>query len=77
MVLRKLDRLFATYELTQLVTLVYLVVDSDRGELRVINAGHPPPVVLRADGRVDQLPFADGAPSASRLARGLASHSPG
>ncbi len=61
-VLRKLDRLFATYELTQLVTLVYLVVDSDRGELRVINAGHPPPVVLRADGTVDQLPYADGAP---------------
>ena len=34
----------------QLVTLVYLVVDPARDELVVANAGHPPPVLLRADG---------------------------
>ena len=28
------------------------------------NAGHPPPVVLRADGSTVQLPAADGAPLA-------------
>lgn len=61
-VLGKLDQLFSTYEMAQLVTLVYLLVDPERGELQLINAGHPPPVVLHADGTVDQLPYADGAP---------------
>lgn len=62
-VLARLDLLFATYAMThQLVTLVYLVVDPQRHELTVANAGHPPPVVLRRDGGVEQLPTAVGAP---------------
>jgi len=61
-VLGRLDRLFETYDLTQLVTLIYLVVDTVTGELRAMNAGHPPPVVIRGDGSVEQLPYADGAP---------------
>ena len=28
----------------------------------VTNAGHPPPVLLRADGSTEQLPIADGVP---------------
>ncbi len=61
-VLRKLDQLFSTYEMTQLVTLVYLVADPARDELALANAGHPPPVVLRSDGTTEQLPSASGAP---------------
>lgn len=61
-VLGKLDRLFQTYGVTQLVTLVYLVIDPERQTLTLINAGHPPPVILRGGGACDQLPFADGAP---------------
>ncbi len=61
-VLPQLDRLFTTYGVTQLVTMVYLVLDPARGELTMANAGHPPPVVLRADGRVEQLPSVTGAP---------------
>jgi serine phosphatase RsbU (regulator of sigma subunit) len=61
-VLHKLDRLFATYGMSQLVTLVYAVVDAARDELVLVNAGHPPPVVLRGDGVAEQLPTADGPP---------------
>jgi len=61
-VLSKLDLLFRTYALHQLVTLVYGVVDPLSDEMVVVNAGHPPPVVLRRDGAVEQLPSADGPP---------------
>ncbi len=61
-VLHKLDVLFTTYGITQLVTMVYLVADPERGQLVLANAGHPPPVVLRADGSAEQLPLAEGAP---------------
>ncbi len=61
-VLRQLDLLFTTYSMTQLVTMVYMVLDPSRNEMVAVNAGHPPPVVLRADGRTAQLPLANGAP---------------
>lgn len=61
-VLGKLDLLFATYDMAQLVTLVYGIADPGRDELVLINAGHPPPVVLRADGVAEQLPSAEGPP---------------
>ena len=54
--------MFAQYPTDQLVTLVYLVADPARDELVVANAGHPPPVLLRADRRTEQLPLADGGP---------------
>lgn len=61
-VLANLDQMYAQFPTEQLVTLVYLVADPARDELVVANAGHPPPVVLRRDGSVEQLPLADGAP---------------
>jgi serine phosphatase RsbU (regulator of sigma subunit) len=61
-VMENLDRMFDQYPSDQLVTLVYLVADPARDELVVTNAGHPPPVLLRADGSTEQLPFADGVP---------------
>ncbi len=61
-VLGKLDRMFAQFPTDQLVTLVYLVVDPARDELVFANAGHPAPVLLRADGTTEQLPDADGCP---------------
>jgi serine phosphatase RsbU (regulator of sigma subunit) len=60
--MENLDRMFDPYPSDQLVTLVYLVADPARDELVVTNAGHPPPVLLRADGSTEQLPFADGVP---------------
>ncbi len=58
----KLDTLFHHYDFAQLVTLVYGVVDPAHDELHLANAGHPPPVVLRANGSVEQLPDPDGVP---------------
>ena len=54
-VVDNLDTMFEKYEYSQLVTLVYVLADDTRGELRIVNAGHPPPVLLRADGEVEAL----------------------
>ncbi len=44
------------------VTAVYLVVDVARGELRLANAGHPRPLLLRHEGGVEALGVgADGS----------------
>jgi PAS domain S-box-containing protein len=61
-VLRMMDRLFTAYDVAQLVTLVYLVADPGHDHVLMVNAGHPPPVVLRADGTVEQLPSTGGPP---------------
>jgi len=52
-VLLALDRLFDHYDFHQLVTIVYAVADPAHDEIAVANAGHPPPVVRRADGCVE------------------------
>jgi PAS domain S-box-containing protein len=54
-VLEQMDRLFDAYDVGQLVTIVYLVADAAHDRVVMANAGHPPPVVLRADGSVEQL----------------------
>jgi GAF domain-containing protein len=54
-VVRRLDTMFEMYGYSQLVTLVYVLVDDARKELRIVNAGHPPPVLLHEDGSLDTL----------------------
>jgi serine phosphatase RsbU (regulator of sigma subunit) len=61
-VLTMMDRLFTAYDVGQLVTLVYLLADADHDRVAMVNAGHPPPVVLCADGSVVQLQSTGGAP---------------
>jgi serine phosphatase RsbU (regulator of sigma subunit) len=61
-VLERLDRMLLQYGGDQLVTLAYLLADPARDELLVANAGHPPPVLLRAGGDHEQMPNADGSP---------------
>jgi serine phosphatase RsbU (regulator of sigma subunit) len=69
-VLTRLDQMYARYQNEQLVTLVYMLADPTHDRLIVGNAGHPPPVLIRSDGTLTQLPFADGAPL------GVAAHAP-
>jgi GAF domain-containing protein len=61
-VLGALDTMVLCYGSDQLVTLVYVLADAVAGHLLVANAGHPPPAVLRGDGSVEWLPYADGPP---------------
>ena len=61
-VLAKLDLLYERYPTDQLVTLFYALADPGRDELVVANAGHPPPILLRADRSVEQLPIAESGP---------------
>lgn len=51
-----------TLDRDQMSTCVYAVLDPLTGELRCANAGHPPPLVLRADGPADFLAGKPGLP---------------
>ena len=54
-VMAGLDRVFERLDLEELVTVVYAVVDPIRGEIHVINAGHPAPFLVSRDGTADSL----------------------
>ena len=45
----------------QLVTMIYAVVDPARHQLTLANAGHPAPILLRADGGREPLPLPGAA----------------
>lgn len=49
-VMSRLDLLFERLPTEHLVTLVYGVADPSRDELLVTSAGHPPPLLVNADG---------------------------
>jgi serine phosphatase RsbU (regulator of sigma subunit) len=61
-VVAKVDQMLVRFGSDQLVTLVYVLADQSSGSLLVVNAGHPPPMLLRAGGRSEYLPYADGPP---------------
>lgn len=44
------------------VTLIAMVIDLDSGEVEYCNAGHEPPLLVRADGRIDVLDDGGGPP---------------
>jgi serine phosphatase RsbU (regulator of sigma subunit) len=50
-----MDRVFDALHLEQLVTMVYALADPALDHLEVINAGHPPPVLIAADGQIEVL----------------------
>jgi serine phosphatase RsbU (regulator of sigma subunit) len=54
-----LDSFFTAFDPDEITTLVITVIDTRTGALHVGNAGHLPPLLLRADGRSGQLD--DGA----------------
>jgi DNA-binding response OmpR family regulator/serine phosphatase RsbU (regulator of sigma subunit) len=46
----RLNDLVAQADLTDLVTMCIVAIDHERSEVRTVRAGHPPPLLLRADG---------------------------
>jgi serine phosphatase RsbU (regulator of sigma subunit) len=68
--LTRLDTFFDRYELNQLVTMLYAVADPGANLLVIANAGHLPPVIVRADGHNEVVAVREepllGAGGASR-----------
>ncbi|MGH1553811.1 SpoIIE family protein phosphatase [Streptomyces sp. L7] len=65
--LRNLDDLAQRLGDTYLATCLYVVYDPIAGELHIGNAGHIPPVIVRArDGRSELLDLPTGAPHRRR-----------
>ena len=54
-ILDRLDREYPIERFDKFFTIVYLVVDIQKGTLRYSNAGHPWPLLLRADGSLEKL----------------------
>jgi len=38
-----------------MTTMLYAVIEIDSGSIRIVNAGHPPPLVVRASGTVEPV----------------------
>ena len=54
-VVKRLDQEYPMERFDKYFTLVYMLIDTEKGLLRYCNAGHPPPVLFRADGTVEKL----------------------
>ncbi len=61
-VLRHLDRFAAQTDGARLATVAYVVLDPLTGLVRYRTAGHPPPLVVHADGSAEYLWDGRGAP---------------
>lgn len=68
-VLRRLDRMFATYAISQLVTVLYLVADPRSTQVAVGNAGHLPPLLIHSDGVTEFLDVPPAVPLGARPER--------
>jgi serine phosphatase RsbU (regulator of sigma subunit)/anti-sigma regulatory factor (Ser/Thr protein kinase) len=66
--LARLNRLAEEALDTSFATLVYLVLDPETGTCRISSAGHPPPIVAYADGRVELVEGGRGLPLGTGIA---------
>jgi len=69
-VVDRLNRILAYLSPATMTTATYMVLDPEREILHMVNAGHPPPVVISPDGDAYYLPTTGGvALGASRASR--------
>src|SRR5215218_7314460 len=61
-VVSRLDRLVSQLLVSEIVTLVYLVLDLESGIIQLANAGHPPPLVVGPGGQTSYLEDGLGSP---------------
>jgi serine phosphatase RsbU (regulator of sigma subunit) len=59
-VIKRVDALLDQLDTDELASMVYVVADPGRGKLVVANAGHPPPIIVEADGRARLVDLAHG-----------------
>jgi serine phosphatase RsbU (regulator of sigma subunit)/anti-sigma regulatory factor (Ser/Thr protein kinase) len=62
-VLEQLNALFSGWSaIDQMATLLYAIFDIETGEVRIANAGHPPPVIRKENGTAIVIEGARGTP---------------
>jgi serine phosphatase RsbU (regulator of sigma subunit) len=61
--------MFATYAISQLVTVLYLVADPRSTEVAIGNAGHLPPLLIHSDGATEFLDVPPSVPLGARPER--------
>jgi anti-sigma regulatory factor (Ser/Thr protein kinase) len=61
-VLDRLDRVVRSLDGGQMATLLYLVLEPDKGSVCFANAGHVPPLVIGPNGEADYLASASNPP---------------
>ncbi len=49
-IVKALDGMFARLSIDQLTSLAYAVIDTATGEVRIVSAGHYPPMIVSRDG---------------------------
>lgn len=54
-VLQELEAEYPFERFEEFFTISYLLINPHTGQLRYCNGGHPPPLLLRSDGRVERL----------------------
>jgi PAS domain S-box-containing protein len=54
-VVNRVDSLVDTLGVSEMATLAYVLIDPDGGRIEIASAGHPPPLVLEADGTTRYL----------------------
>jgi len=78
-VVSRVDRLLERLDETQIATLVYLVLEPASGHVTIVNAGHPPPVMVDALGNPHLLAGAEsvalGTGAATAVESGRVVHS--
>lgn len=60
-VFHRVDEFFRDLDVPQLVTMIYLLIEPDTGDVQVGNAGHLPPLLV-SGGRCEPVPSALGTP---------------
>jgi serine phosphatase RsbU (regulator of sigma subunit)/anti-sigma regulatory factor (Ser/Thr protein kinase) len=59
-VLERVNRMLAHVAPTTMTTAAYIVIDPEEQCLRMVSAGHPPPLVIHPDGRAAYVPATAG-----------------
>jgi serine phosphatase RsbU (regulator of sigma subunit) len=59
-VVDRLNRILAYLSPATMTTAAYLVLDPERETVRMVNAGHPPPLVIPPEGDAYYLPTTGG-----------------
>jgi len=60
--LERIDELLHQIDPYQMATLIYLILDPATLEIRFVSAGHPPPLLLSADGQASFLEHSPAVP---------------